>query len=201
MASLCGLFLTTFLIGLISQWLIPTRFEESALHWIMHKKFREKEADAAARLIQFTWRNYRHECKLEKELAEKDPTLYEETYEEEGKEFLRQFWRLARVFRNINRMRIEIEDMMNPIGRQNLEPADLMKLAKIEELRLDIEQKQMRTDAALRRLENLLITAINMSTSKGGGLGKTTASSSKNKRTGSSFVDDNDDGAKVQELS
>jgi len=49
---------------------------------------------------------------------------------------------------------------MNPIGKQNLEPADLMKFAKLEELKQDMANAQMRTDVALRRLEKLLATAI-----------------------------------------
>jgi hypothetical protein len=110
MGSVSGLFLTSLVIGVFCQWLLPTRFEETAVQWVTLKDLKEREMEAAAKVIQFAWRNYMHECELEETLAESNPEKYEEISEKEEKEFIRGFWKRAHQFRRFRKERLELEE-------------------------------------------------------------------------------------------
>lgn len=43
---------------------MPSGFEGNALNWLMHKAILDKEKNAAASLIQLTFRHYRRDCQL-----------------------------------------------------------------------------------------------------------------------------------------
>jgi hypothetical protein len=69
----------------------------------------DDERDAAARLIQFVFRNHLHEKKLEKELAVKNPVMYEAISEKEEKEFMQTYMSLARTLQDYRRERVELD--------------------------------------------------------------------------------------------
>ncbi len=51
-------------LGIVSQKIMPTRFEENALNLVMVEKTRLREKEAAVRLIQYCWRNHMRELEL-----------------------------------------------------------------------------------------------------------------------------------------
>lgn len=111
-AAMMGLLLTSFIIGIVSQSVMPSKFEETALNCIHVEKAREKEKENAARLIQFVWRNHRHEKELAEKLGEKNPRLFEEISAIEEKEFMEEFLARSKALRNTRRERIDLEDQL-----------------------------------------------------------------------------------------
>ena len=82
---------------------------------IQVEKARHLERENAARLIQFVWRNYRHERELAEKLQAKNPRLYEEISALEEKEFMEEFLARSKLLRNVRRERVELEEQL--IGR------------------------------------------------------------------------------------
>ena len=76
------------------------------------EKAREKEKDNAARLIQYVWRNYRHEKELAEKLERKNPRLYEEISALEEKEFMEEFLARSKSLRNVRRERVDLEEQL-----------------------------------------------------------------------------------------
>ena len=111
-AAMMGLLLTSFIIGIVSQSILPSKFEEMALNCIGVEKAREKEKDNAARLIQYVWRNYRHEKELAEKLERKNPRLYEEISALEEKEFMEEFLARSKSLRNVRRERVDLEEQL-----------------------------------------------------------------------------------------
>ena len=111
-AAMMGLLLTSFIIGIVSQSILPSKFEELALNCVSVEKAREKEKDNAARLIQYVWRNYRHEKELAEKLERKNPRLYEEISALEEKEFMEEFLVRSKSLRNVRRERVDLEEQL-----------------------------------------------------------------------------------------
>ena len=121
-AAMMGLLLTSFIIGIVSQSLLPSRFEEQALNCIGVERARERERELAARLIQFTWRNHRHERELAEKLERRNPRLYAEISAVEEKEFMEEFLTRGKLLRNARRERVELEEQL--MGRGKLSVLD-----------------------------------------------------------------------------
>lgn len=90
-AAMSGLMLSSFIIGIVGQQIMPTKFEETALNCVRVEKMRQKERESSAALIQFVWKNYLHEKDLQDKLETKNPRLYIEVSEQEEKEFMEEF--------------------------------------------------------------------------------------------------------------
>ncbi len=84
-ATVAGLFLIAYMIGVASQQLAPSAFEINSINWVLHRRITDAEREAAARLIQFVFRNHLKEQKLERELAHSDPALYDVVSDREEK--------------------------------------------------------------------------------------------------------------------
>ena len=158
LSAVNGLLLSSFIIGTVSQQLQPSRFEESALNWVVVDKIRSRERDVAARLIQFVWRNYLHEHELQYKLKHKNLRLYEEITDREEKEFMEEFLARSKLLRNIRRDRAELEDQLDPTHNINSHSIqhEVYMDERIELMRNDIVSVISTHDDTLHRIESML---------------------------------------------
>eukprot|EP00455_Lapot_gusevi_P015094 TRINITY_DN17614_c0_g1_i2.p2 TRINITY_DN17614_c0_g1~~TRINITY_DN17614_c0_g1_i2.p2 ORF type:complete len:166 (-),score=7.53 TRINITY_DN17614_c0_g1_i2:138-635(-) len=111
MGTYLGLFLTSFLIGIAMQRILPTKLEENAFSWVLLNSLRREERESAASLIQLVWRFHRKELELEK-LEEVNPSLAHRKLEFEEKRYVEKYIKRKRNFERYHQQRAELEQQI-----------------------------------------------------------------------------------------
>jgi len=157
-----GLFLIAYLIGVVSQHLIPSTFELTALNWVVHNRIATAEKDAAARLIQFVYRSHRRD----KELLEKhkhNQEEYDRISELEEKEFMQTYLRMSKELQDLRRERMEFDQLMDPTSRTNISPVAQLfsdEIRKVQEGLEAVKQNHQTSQEGVARIEAMLAKSM-----------------------------------------